>query len=188
MIQHCHNRHELSPGISNPSSPESARFCDVCLRNVPDHDGHKGVMSCTPCNIDVCDSCISRHSSHDNVDMGLLIRLRRMKCLLDQRMTLYDVYKQHPKFAQELFRNPDAATIYWEAQKFNYTKLYENLLMRDIDSAREEFNIAQGKLGKAENVLEEFRHERERHLGGTGLNMDVEDDSNKRKLFVISTL
>jgi len=176
MNTHCPDRHALSPGISNPSGASTSRFCDICLRNLPDDKA--GVMSCGACNIDVCGSCINRHAKQEGSDTGLMIRLRRTKAFGDPRMTLYDVYRQHPEFARELYRNPSAAGVYWEGQRFHLTDEYEVLLTRDLESAREEFVIAQAKVGKSEDTLAEFRHARAR-LDVHG--MDIDEDSHKRK-------
>lgn len=187
MHTHCPDRHALSPGISNPSGASTSRFCDICLRNLPDDKAQAGVMSCSACDIDVCGSCVNRHAKQENADTGLMIRLRRTKAFGDPRMTLYDVYRQHPEFARELYRNPSAAGVYWEGQRFHLTDEYEVLLTRDLESAREEFVIAQAKVGKSEDTLAEFRHARARLdlQAGHGMQnmqgMDIDEDSHKRK-------
>lgn len=203
MNTHCPDRHALSPGISNPSGESTSRFCDICLRNIHGArlvnihedqaclknlpDDKAGVMSCGVCNIDVCGSCVNRHAKQEGSDTGLMIRLRRTKAFGDPRMTLYDVYRQHPEFARELYRNPSAAGVYWEGQRFHLTDEYEVLLTRDLESAREEFVIAQAKVGKAEDTLAEFRHARARldtqagHDMQNMQGMDIDEDSHKRK-------
>ena len=152
---HCHNRHVLVCGISNPTGEKQDRYCDICLRNMPDVPSQRAVRSCTKCDIDVCEPCISKVKV--NMDTGILIQLARQKTFMDGKMTLLDVYKSQPHFSDELYRNPDAAAIYWEVQRFNFSDKYRLLLERDLDSAQEQLMIARSKVAIAENSLLEFK-------------------------------
>jgi len=170
---HCHNRHVLVCGISNPTGEKQDRYCDICLKNMSDVSSQRAVMSCTKCDIDVCGPCISKVEV--NMDTGILIQLARRKTFMDGKMTLLDVYKSQPGFADELYRNPDAASIYWEVQRFKFSDKYKLLLQRDLDSAQEQLMIARSKVAVAENSLLEFKCQSSAYQWRDDNKMDTDD-------------
>ena len=185
MNTHCHNRHPLMPGISSPQSESPVRHCDVCLVFLSSAESQSGVLSCTACNVDVCGACVRQAGSGMGsgavIDTGALLQLRRHKAWPESKVkTLYDVYREQPRFAQELFREIDAAGVFWTVQKFEMTDQYRtSVLKQAIESAKEESIIAQAKVLKAENTLKEFDHERVRFHPDKWL--VVEEEGAKRK-------
>lgn len=63
------------------------------------------------------------------MEQGLLNELNQTKAVFG-RGTLLDIYNKHPQAANELFRDPNSAALYWKVQEFNKTSAWNALKKR----------------------------------------------------------
>ena len=51
--------------------------------------------------------------------------------------TLLDVYNQNPRAAHTLYRDPNAAALYWKVQEYNKTEAWDTLLKLRAEEAHQ---------------------------------------------------
>lgn len=178
MQMHCHNRHLLAAGLSKPDAENRVFHCDICLKDITDSCSRVGAISCGVCDIDVCPVCL--RFAGNKIDTGILIRLQRMPALGNNPKSLLHVYRESPHYASELFRNPDAARIYWEVQKFYLSDMYKCFLEREYESALDALSVAQTRVSTSHNNILKLNYERG-ELNATDQLEQVCDVAKKRK-------